>query len=50
MSSMYMMKKKKAIINRLAGVIGHLEKVKRMVEEDEDCIEILIQLASVRQK
>ena len=38
----------KAVINRLARAIGHLEKVKRMVEQGEDCSEILIQLAAVR--
>lgn len=39
---------KKAVANRLARAIGHLEKVKRMVEQDEDCSEVLIQLAAVR--
>ncbi|MBR4754955.1 MAG: metal-sensing transcriptional repressor [Lachnospiraceae bacterium] len=34
--------------NRLARAIGHLESVKRMVEDDRDCSEILIQLAAVR--
>ncbi len=38
----------KAVINRLARAIGHLEKVKRMVEEGEDCSDVLIQLAAVR--
>ena len=38
----------KAVINRLARAIGHLEKVKRMVEEDCDCSEVLIQIAAVR--
>ena len=38
----------KAVINRLARAIGHLEKVKRMVENDEDCAEVLVQLAAVR--
>jgi DNA-binding FrmR family transcriptional regulator len=38
----------KAVINRLARAIGHLEKVKRMVEEGADCSDILIQLAAVR--
>ena len=37
----------KAVINRLARAIGHLEKVKRMVEEGDDCSEVLIQLAAV---
>ena len=38
----------KAVSNRLARAIGHLEKVKRMVEEGSDCSEVLIQLAAVR--
>ena len=38
----------KAVVNRLARAIGHLEKVKRMVEEGHDCSEVLIQLAAVR--
>ena len=38
----------KAVINRLSRAIGHLEKVKRMVEEGHDCSEVLIQLAAVR--
>lgn len=39
---------KKAVVNRLAKAIGHLEAVKRMVEKDADCSEVLIQLAAVR--
>ena len=39
---------KRAVINRLSKAIGHLESVKRMVERDEDCSEVLIQLAAVR--
>ena len=38
----------RAVINRLARALGHLEKVKRMVEEGYDCSEVLIQLAAVR--
>ena len=38
----------KAVINRLARALGHLEKVKRMVEEGHDCAEVLVQLAAVR--
>ena len=38
----------KAVVNRLARAIGHLEKVKRMVEEGYDCTEVLVQLAAVR--
>ena len=38
----------KAVINRLSRAIGHLESVKRMVEEGRDCSEVLIQLSAVR--
>ena len=38
----------KQVINRLARAIGHLESVKRMVEDGRDCTEVLIQLAAVR--
>ena len=38
----------KAVVNRLARAIGHLESVKRMVEDDCDCAEVLIQIAAVR--
>ena len=38
----------KAVVNRLARAIGHLNKVKRMVEEGYDCTEVLVQLAAVR--
>lgn len=38
----------KNVINRLARAIGHLEAVKKMVEEDCDCSEVLIQLAAVK--
>ncbi len=39
---------KKAVLNRMAKAIGHMEAVKRMVERDEDCGAVLIQLAAVR--
>ncbi len=39
---------KKNVVNRLARAIGHLEKVKRMVEDDCDCAEVLVQIAAVR--
>ena len=38
----------KAVSNRLARAIGHLEAVKRMVDREDDCSEILTQLAAVR--
>ena len=41
-------KVKKQELNRIARVIGHLEYVKRMIEADEDCSEVLMQLSAVR--
>ena len=38
----------KAVINRLSKAIGHLESVKRMVEDGRDCSEVLIQLSAVK--
>lgn len=38
----------KAVINRLSRAIGHLESVKKMVENGRDCSEVLIQIAAVR--
>ena len=38
----------KAVVNRLARAIGHLESVKRMVESGRDCTDVLVQLAAVR--
>ena len=37
-----------SVINRLSRAIGHLESVKKMVEEGRDCSEVLIQLAAVK--
>ena len=37
-----------AVLNRLSRAIGHLESVRRMVEDGRDCSEVLIQLAAVR--
>ena len=39
---------KKAILNRLSKAAGHIEAIKRMIENDEDCSQVLIQLAAVR--
>ena len=38
----------KAVLNRLSRAIGHLEKVKRMVQAGDDCSDVLVQLAAVR--
>ena len=39
---------RREVSNRLARAIGHLQKVKQMVEDDEDCSDVLIQLAAVK--
>ena len=38
----------KAVINRLSRAIGHLESVKKMVENGRDCSEVLVQIAAVK--
>ena len=38
----------KAVLNRLSRAIGHMESIKRMVEEGRDCSEVLIQLSAVK--
>ena len=38
----------RAIVNRLSRSIGHLESVKRMIENGQDCSDVLVQLAAVR--
>ena len=38
----------KTVMNRLARIIGHLHAVERMVEDERDCAEVLIQLAAIR--
>lgn len=38
----------RTVINRLSRVEGHIRAIKRMLEEDRPCPEILIQLAAVK--
>ena len=38
----------KAVLNRLSRAIGHLESIKRMVEDGRDCSEVLVQLSAVK--
>ena len=38
----------KAVLNRLSRAIGHLQSVRKMVEEGRDCSEVLVQIAAVR--
>ena len=38
---------KKRQLNRIAKAIGHLKHVKTLIENDEDCSDVLIQLSAV---
>ena len=38
----------KAVLNRMSRAIGHMNAVKKMIEEGRDCSEVLIQLPAVR--
>ncbi|MBR3017633.1 MAG: metal-sensing transcriptional repressor [Clostridia bacterium] len=38
----------KNVVNRIARATGHLEAIRKMVEEGRDCGDVLIQLAAVR--
>jgi len=48
MSDKHIHQDTKKILNRMSRAIGHMESVKKMVEEGKDCSEILIQLSAVR--
>ena len=37
-----------AVINRLARIEGHVRAIKRMVEEETPCPDVLVQIAAVR--
>ena len=39
---------KKRQINRINRISGHLAYVKRMIEEDVDCADVLVQIAAIR--
>ena len=36
------------VVHRLSRIIGHLEAIRRMVEQGQDCSKVLIQLAAVK--
>ncbi|MBO6055218.1 MAG: metal-sensing transcriptional repressor, partial [Oscillospiraceae bacterium] len=38
----------KSVVNRLSRAMGHLDSVRKMVENGRDCSEVLVQLAAVR--
>ena len=37
----------KAVLNRMARLIGHLESIKQMIADGRDCSDVLIQLSAV---
>ena len=37
----------KAVLNRMSRLIGHLESIKKMIEEGRDCSDVLVQLSAV---
>ena len=39
---------KKRQLNRISRIIGHLQHVRSMIEEDQDCAQVLIQISAVR--
>jgi DNA-binding FrmR family transcriptional regulator len=45
---MYEHEHTKAVLNRLSRAIGHLNSVKKMVEDGRDCSDVLIQLSAVK--
>lgn len=38
----------KAVLNRMSRAIGHLNAVKKMVEDGRDCSDVLTQLSAIR--
>ncbi len=44
----YSDEKKRAVMNRLAKVSGHLQAVRRMIDDGRDFNDVLIQLGAVR--
>ena len=38
----------KAVLNRMARAIGHMNAVKKMIEDGRDCSDVLIQLSAIK--
>ena len=38
----------RAVLNRISRAAGHLNAVKKMVEDGRDCSDVLIQLSAIR--
>lgn len=39
---------KKRQLNRLSRITGHLQHIARLIEDDEDCAAVLMQIAAVK--
>jgi len=39
---------KKRQLNRMARIIGHMQHVKKLIENDEDCAQVLIQISAIQ--
>ena len=37
----------KAVLNRMARLIGHMQSIRRMVEDGRDCSDVLVQISDV---
>ena len=38
----------RAVLNRMSRAIGHMNAVKKMVEDGRDCSDVLIQLSAIK--
>jgi len=38
----------KAVLNRMSRAIGHMNAVKKMIEDGRDCSDVLIQLSAIQ--
>ena len=38
----------KAVLNRMSRAIGHMNAVKKMLEDGRDCSDVLIQLSAIK--
>jgi DNA-binding FrmR family transcriptional regulator len=36
------------LIHRISGIEGHVRSLKRLISEDRECLEILMQIAAIR--
>ena len=38
----------KAVLNRMSRAIGHMNAIKKMIEDGRDCSDVLIQLSAIK--